>query len=236
MAYICQSTFYMRQTFEINFVDGHLLIRDNGNTILIDTGSPVTVHSGNVLNFLGREFAVSTSIMGSGVGNLCELSGVEFDTLLGMDIMSQYKVIFDYGNSKLTFLSEDEADVAGTAYPLMDVMGVKALEMRIGGKALRMAIDTGAPLSYVDTAVTAGMEPVGEREDFHPLAGRYVTRIFKLDAEFAGKQFPGTYGNLPGLMGMSLKLGGLDGVVGYDFFKSFKVMFDFRDGVAVVGE
>lgn len=35
----------MKETFKINLVDGHLLISDNGNTILVDTGSPLTIHS-----------------------------------------------------------------------------------------------------------------------------------------------------------------------------------------------
>jgi hypothetical protein len=33
---------------------------------------------------------------------------------------------------------------------------------------------------------------------------------------------------------MSLKLGGIDGVVGYDFFQSFKVMLDFKNDSAII--
>ena len=225
----------MKRTFDINLVDGHLLISDNGNTILVDTGSPVTVHQEDTLNFLGREFPVHTSIMGDGIGSLCRLSGIEFTTLLGMDILSQYRVVFDYENRQITFLTDEESGLEGTTLPLVNVMGgVKAVTMQIGGQQLKVAIDTGAPLSYVDTMVTDGLEPVGEKEDFHPMAGRYTTPIFKLEAEFCGKRFTGTYGNLPTMMGLSLKLGGLDGVVGYDFFKSFKVLFDFRNSVVVL--
>ena len=88
----------MKRTFDINLVDGHLLISDNGNTILVDTGSPVTVHQGNILSFLGRDFAVYTSIMGDGIDKLSKLAGFEFNTLLGMDILSQYRLVFDYAN------------------------------------------------------------------------------------------------------------------------------------------
>jgi hypothetical protein len=82
--------------------------------------------------------------------------------------------------------------------------------------------------------VTESLDPVGEKEDFHPIAGRYTTRIYKLEAEINDKKFTGTYGNLPSMMGMSLKLGGIDGVVGYDFFQSFKVMLDFKNDLAVI--
>ena len=230
-----KTTTDMKRTFDINLVDGHLLISDNGNTILVDTGSPVTVHQEDTLSFLGREFPVHTSIMGDRVESLCKLSGIEFTTLLGMDILSQYRVVFDYENRELTFLTDEEAGMEGTTVPLVNVMGgVKAICLEINGQPLKMAIDTGAPLSYVDRIVTDDFESIGEKEDFHPMAGRYTTPIFKLEAEFCGKRFTGTYGNLPTMMGLSLKLGGLDGVVGYDFFKSFKVLFDFRNSVVVL--
>ena len=230
-----KTTTDMKRTFDINLVDGHLLISNNGNTILVDTGSPVTVHQEDTLSFLGREFPVHTSILGDRIDSLCKLSGIEFTTLLGMDILSQYRVVFDYENRELTFLTDEEAGMEGTTVPLVNVMGgVKAICLEINGQPLKMAIDTGAPLSYVDRIVTDDFESIGEKEDFHPMAGRYTTPIFKLEAEFCGKRFTGTYGNLPTMMGLSLKLGGLDGVVGYDFFKSFKVLFDFRNSVVVL--
>lgn len=225
----------MKRTFDINLVDGHLLISDNGNTILVDTGSPLTVHQEDTLCFLGREFPVHTSIMGDGIGSLCRLSGIEFTTLLGMDILSQYRVVFDYENRQITFLTDEESGLEGTTLPLLNVMGgVKAVTMQINGQQLKVAIDTGAPLSYVDTMVTDGLEPVGEKEDFHPMAGRYTTPVFQLEAVLGGKRFTGSYGNLPAMMGMSLQLMGLDGVVGYDFFRSFKIQFDFRNSLLVI--
>ena len=230
-----KTTTDMKRTFDINLVDGHLLISDNGNTILVDTGSPLTVHQEDTLCFLGREFPVHTSIMGDGIGSLCRLSGIEFTTLLGMDILSQYRVVFDYDNRQITFLTDEESGLEGTTIPLVNVMGgVKAVTMQINGQQLKVAIDTGAPLSYVDTMVTDGLEPVGEKEDFHPMAGRYTTPVFQLEAVLGGKRFTGSYGNLPAMMGMSLQLMGLDGVVGYDFFRSFKIQFDFRNSSLVI--
>lgn len=225
----------MKRTFDINLVDGHLLISDNGNTILVDTGSPLTLHKEDTLSFLGREFAVRTSLMGDGISSLCRLSGIEFTTLLGMDILSQYRVVFDYENNQITFLTDEEPGIEGTSVPLVNVMGgVKAVRVLISGQPLTMAIDTGAPLSYVDPMVTDGLEQVGMKEDFHPMAGRYTTPVFQLDAELGGKRFAGSYGNLPTMMGLSLRLGGLDGVIGYDFFRSFKIQFDFRNSLLVI--
>lgn len=224
----------MKQTFPINLVDSHLLISDNGNTILVDTGSPMTVHKAQSLHFLGREFKTHTSILGSKVSDLSKLAGIEFSTLLGMDILTQYKVVFDYENRQLTFLSPDEAGIEGTEIPLLNLMGAVGVKVGIAGQEYVMAVDTGAPLSYISESVTSDMQPVGEKEDFHPMAGRYTTPVYEAESEVAGRTFTVSYGNLPALLALPLQVGSIDGVIGYDFFKSFKVMFDFRSGVATI--
>ena len=225
----------MKQTFPINLVDGHLLISDNGNTILVDTGSPMTVHNAQSLNFLGREFKTHTSILGSKVSDLSKLAGIGFNTLLGMDILSQYRVLFDYENRQLTFLSPDEQGIEGTEIPLITLMGAVGVKVGIAGQEYVMAVDTGAPLSYVSKSVTSGMQPVGEKEDFHPIAGRYTTPVYEIESEVAGRTFTASYGNLPALLALTLQVGNMDGVIGYDFFKSFRVMLDSRSGIAIIG-
>lgn len=226
----------MKQTFPINLVDGHLLISDNGNTILVDTGSPMTVHNTQSLHFLGREFKTHTSILGSKVSDLSKLAGIEFSTILGMDILTRYKVVFDYENRQLTFLSPDEVGMEGTVIPLLNLMGAVGVKVGIAGQELVMAVDTGAPLSYISESVTSDMRPVGEKEDFHPIVGRYTTPVYELESEVAGRTFAASYGNLPSLLALPLQVGSIDGVIGYDFFKSFRVMLDFRSGIAIIAQ
>lgn len=226
----------MKQTFPINLVDGHLLISDNGNTILVDTGSPMTVHNAQSLHFLGREFKTHTSILGSKVSDLSKLAGIEFSTLLGMDILTQYKVVFDYENRQLTFLSPDEAGMEGTEITLLNLMGAVGVKVGVAGQEYVMAVDTGAPLSYISESVTSDMQPVGEKEDFHPMAGRYTTPVYEAVSEVVGRTFTVSYGNLPALLALPLQVGSIDGVIGYDFFKSFRVMLDFRSGIAIIAQ
>ena len=220
----------MKRTFKIDFVEGHLLIRDNENIILVDTGSPVTMHKEGTLSFLGREHRV----LNKGVDYISRLAGVEFTTLMGMDILSQYRVVFDYENEEITFLTHDEAGLEGVEMALPSLMGMILVNMQIAGRQCLMALDTGAPVSYLDDSITRGMQPVGEKEDFHPMAGRYVTPVYELEAEVGGKTFSATFGNLPTVMALQLKLLGVDGVIGYDFFKSFKVMIDVAGSKVVI--
>lgn len=220
----------MKRTFKIDFVEGHLLIRDNENIILVDTGSPVTMHKEGTLSFLGREHRV----LSKGVDYLSRLAGVEFTTLMGMDILSQYRVVFDYEDEEITFLTHDEAGLEGVEMALPSLMGMILVNMQIAGRQCLMALDTGAPVSYLDDSITHGMQPVGEKEDFHPMAGRYVTPVYELEAEVGGKTFSATFGNLPTVMALQLKLLRVDGVIGYDFFKSFKVMIDAAESKLVI--
>jgi hypothetical protein len=194
----------------------------------------MTVHNAQSLHFLGREFKTHTSILGSKVSDLSKLAGIEFGTLLGMDILTQYKVVFDYENRQLTFLSPDEAGMEGTEIPLLNLMGAVGVKVGVAGQEYVMAVDTGAPLSYISESVTSDMQPVGEKEDFHPMAGRYTTPVYEAVSEVVGRTFTVSYGNLPALLALPLQVGSIDGVIGYDFFKSFKVMFDFRSGVATI--
>lgn len=224
----------MKETFKINLVDGHLLISDNGNTILVDTGSPLTIHKENSLAFLGRERRVHTSMSGNDIKAISSLAGIEFSTLLGMDIMSEYRVVFDYQNLELTFLDREEPAMAGDVLPLYNVAGASVVDVEMNGRSLKMAVDTGAPLSYVDNFVTDRLEPCGEKEDFHPIAGRYVTKVYELEGTVGGKPFNGLYGNLPMKLGLPLNMFGINGVIGYDFFKSFKIELDFAAGRMIV--
>lgn len=220
----------MKRTFKIDFVEGHLLIRDNESIILVDTGSPVTMHKESTLSFLGREHRV----LNKGVDYLSRLAGVEFTTLMGMDILSQYRVVFDYEDEEITFLTHDEAGLEGVEMALPSLIGMILVNMQVAGRQCLMALDTGAPVSYLDDSITRGMQPVGEKEDFHPMAGRYVTPVYELEAEVGGKTFSATFGNLPTVMALQLKLLRVDGVIGYDFFKSFKVMIDAAESKLVI--
>ena len=110
--------------------------------------------------------------------------------------------------------------------------GVKAVMMQINGQSLKMALDTGAPLSYITDVVSVGFRQDGEKEDFHPTVGRFLTPVYNIETEIAGKPFMCSYGNLPVSMSMIFHV--MDGVVGYDFFKSFKIMLDYRKGLLVV--
>lgn len=125
----------MKLCFEISFEEKHLLIKDGGNVILVDTGSPITIHTSNTLEFGGTSYNVTTNAMGNTIEKLKRISGVEFTTLMGMDIISQYKVIFDYANQEITFCTLDEPNPKGAECPLKLSMGTLIVPVVIKGVA-----------------------------------------------------------------------------------------------------
>lgn len=66
--------------------------------ILIDTGAPSTIHSSGTLNFFSYIYYCSSNYMGLTVCKISDLLGTEITTLLGAEILAQYKILFDYEN------------------------------------------------------------------------------------------------------------------------------------------
>ena len=49
------------KTFSIELISGVPIIRDNQHVILLDTGTPQTIHNSTELNFLDQNFRVNTN-------------------------------------------------------------------------------------------------------------------------------------------------------------------------------
>jgi hypothetical protein len=49
------------KTFSIELISGVPIIRDNDHVILLDTGSPYTIHNSTSFNFLDKNYRVQSS-------------------------------------------------------------------------------------------------------------------------------------------------------------------------------
>lgn len=204
---------------------GYLIFEEAGRVFLMDTGSPLTLCRQATFEFLGREYRKPESIAGYDVGNISRLLGRDIDVLLGLDLLSEYVVEVDYANLKIAFgQASSEID-----YPinlrLSKVMSYLTFPLTLSGNTLQIIFDTGASISYLDSSLTGSHNPSGEKEDFHPLVGRFVTPLYDmhigspLDTEVQ-------FGNLPKRIEMVLGLGGIKGIIGFDILKNFKTCID----------
>lgn len=214
--------------FQIQLFKGHPIINDGENRILVDTGAPSTIHASDSLNFCSESFRCSTNYMGLSVSNISEMLGTEITTLLGADILTDYKILLDYKNQVIEF-SKQEIEIDGIQADISNFMGIPIIKMTVDNQELKFFLDTGAKLSYLSDSLTRNYESIGTDEDFYPGVGKFQTECFEIPAVFGDDKFVVKYGNLPILLQMTLMLVGTDGIIGFDFFNNFKVILDLKN-------
>jgi len=216
------------KTFQLNLVDGHALIEDEDNIILIDTGSPVTIHQQKTLKFMNHDFTVNEAPPGASIPQLCEYIGTTITTLMGMDKLSYYKIIFDYPNKRITFSNKTDLVFEGESIALTSNMTIPVIDVTLNEHSIPCFFDTGAKLSYLHSSETQNLRNLGELSDFHPGIGRFQSPTFEVETQVGTKVFPVIYGNLPNAFeNMLLKIvAGNNGIIGYDFLKKYKIYMD----------
>lgn len=214
--------------FQLQLFKGHPIINDGENSILIDTGAPSTIHASDTLYFCSESYGCLTNYMGLTVSKISDMLGTEITTLLGADILSDFKVLLDYQN-QIIELNKQEIDIDGTQVDISNFMGIPIIKMTVDNQELKFFLDTGAKLSYLSDSLTSNYESVGTDEDFYPGVGKFQTECFAIPTVFGDNEFVVKYGNLPTLLQMTLMLGGIDGIIGFDFFNNFKVVLDLKN-------
>lgn len=214
--------------FQITLFKGHPIINDGENIILIDTGAPSTIHASESLIFCSESFGCSTNYMGLTVSKISEMLGTEITTLLGADVLSNFKIHFDYKNEVVDF-SKEAITIEGTEIDISNFMGIPIIELSIDNQNLKFFLDTGAKLSYLSDRITSNYERIGTDEDFYPGVGKFETPCYEILTSFGEHNFNVKYGNLPTLLQMTLMMGGTEGIIGFDFFNNFKVVLDLKN-------
>lgn len=214
---------YPMHTFNLILHQELAIIKSGDITALIDTGAPFTLHGSNKITFAGCEFAAATQIMGVTAGSISEQLGYPITTLLGNDILSKFNILFDYKNLAIHF-SNQPIEFHGTELPLNSEHPVPRLQAEIEGTPHTFFLDSGAGISYLNDDITKGRTADGAEQDFHPLAGKFTTDIYKIETEIEKQKFTVRYGNLPPALKPILTMGAVSGIIGSDFFKHFKVL------------
>ena len=222
----------MIQTFKIDLYDGHLIFDYEGQKVLVDTGSPVSISRNSRFNFLGQEHKCMTSFGGNDITTISELMGYNIDVLMGMNMIEKYCLLIDYKNETVAFSMENIPFEPRCSTPIIQgQMGEICITLMINGQRINLALDTGARISYIDKSFTLGKNKIETRDDFNPLVGQFQTPIYAMEASIEEQEFPVNFGVLPAMLAMPLKLIGIYGAIGFDLFNSFVVLLDFKTNV-----
>ena len=219
----------MKKTYAIHHYDNHLIIDDNGKTVLVDTGAPTSIFDGAMLDFCGRQFPKGLAMCS--VDAISDLLGMHVDALVGNDILGHFAVLIDYAEGTIT-LGDEPLNLPGAVeLPFSMSFGVPKLSMTLQGEENRFFLDTGAKISYVSSQTTQGLNSVETASDFYMGYGHFDTPIYNMTATVAGQSFNVRVGNLPTMLEVALiGLSGTAGVIGYVFFNRFKELLDYANG------
>ena len=217
----------MSKTFDIDMYDGHLIFIVDGMKVLVDTGSPVTIGGRNPFMFMEEEYGCHATL---DINGISQLMNYDIDVLMGMDIIKRYYVQTDYKHRQITFSKEPLSVEQMAATPLIrGDMGEVCINLTVKDNTIKLALDTGAKISYIDSAYTEGENRIGIKDDFNPITGHFKTPIFDMEVSIGYSHFPVKFGVLPPLLGMPLQMMGIYGAIGFDFFNAFTVVMDFKE-------
>lgn len=219
----------MIQTFKADLYEGHLIFDNEGQKVLVDTGSPVTISRNGHFGFMGQDYNCLTSFGGNDINALSELMGYNIDVLMGMNMIEKYCLLIDYRNETVAFSMENIPFEPRCSTPIIQgQMGEICITLMINGQRINLALDTGARISYIDSSFTIGKNKIETKNDFNPLVGQFQTPIYAMEAAIDEYTFPVNFGVLPAMLAMPLKMIGIYGAIGFDLFNSFVVLLDFK--------
>ena len=220
-------TFMM--TFEFEAFEGHIVAHIDGNDCLVDTGSPLTFGEGRSMPSFGKT-EIGAGLPGLDAHEVGRLLGRPLDILLGTDLLGNQPFLVDWEARTITF--DPETRPAGSEIPLDNIMGCPLVSARIGGQALKLAVDTGARVTFLNPSLVAGERPVGHYDDFYITCGPFTCDSFEKTVDVGDVSLDLVVGGLPPDLETGLGFIGLDGILGNDIFDHYpKVLYDLRENM-----
>jgi predicted aspartyl protease len=183
--------------------------RLNGLTLLIDTGTIPSVvdsriarklhlqtDSGQLVAF-GQQVSIQNAVLDgfhigslqSGpvpvvVGDLSYLAGVRIDAIIGLDVLARTSFSIDYQHGVLTFAPQTRQHAIA---PLEVVWPFVTVRMVIGGKQVRLLVDTGSgDLVLFKTRLPAALADPPWRGDKTVQYASGTARLVRLDLRRVG--------------------------------------------------
>jgi hypothetical protein len=203
----------LMKTIPLIHRNSHLFIELDDGLWLHDTGAPSSFGTRQSLELLGINFPIDKSYMGQDAAFLSEAVGVDCKGLLGADVLSAFDQILDVPGGCLT-LSTDELEHSGETLLIEDFMGIPILSVNVAGEPFRMFFDTGAQVSYLQDDLLETFPSAGLLEDFYPGFGKFETDTHTVPFTLGPETHALRCGQLPGLLGMSLMMADVQGILG----------------------
>jgi len=214
-------------TYRLDLFDNYPVALIDGKRILLDTGSPFSIGSGERFEIAGQSFKFQGQ-MGITTDKLSQWMNTHIDVLLGSDVLSKFVVAVDWWRGTLVF-SPHGSDLPGEDLPVERLMGTPVLKLQTANGETKALFDTGAKLCYMPMRAAAGMVPSNHVQDFHVMTGPFDTDVYEVQVEIAGHPFIANCGVLPkSLASMVGGMTGIDWIIGTDLLRQGAIGLDLR--------
>jgi len=194
-------------------IAGHLIVRLGESRLLLDTGSPVSISAREIV-IGGHRVGTAAVHSGASVADLRQLAGVEFDALIGMDVLSRFDVGFKLRRGLVKLREPVLPRSSERAVPVEIVDSVPIVTVSIDGLPRRLFFDTGAPVSYLVDASRAHRPSVGRVTDFYPGFGAFESDQYEMRVDLADHVRALRFGRLPAPLESGIRVHGVDGILG----------------------
>jgi hypothetical protein len=191
---------------------GHMFVKIDGVDWLLDTGAP-TSFGASSMEIEGRDFDMPENYMGLSPDQLSGFVGRPTSGIIGADILNNFDVLIDTKNEQLT-MSTEEIFQDGDVCEVNHFMGIPIVQVHISGVDRKMFFDTGAQISYFQDESLCTYPMAGLITDFFPGIGQFQTETNWVDVELGNSHYKLRCGSLPGLLGMTLMMAGVEGIIG----------------------
>jgi hypothetical protein len=214
----------MTISYSLWITRGHLFVDVEGQNVLLDTGSHVSIGRSPNMKFAGCQYALVPSYECVRLEPLSDFIGQRVDVLMGMDILGKHNFLIDIESSMLT-VSDEAPEASGIVLPLKLYFGVPGTQVKVAGFDIQAIIDTGAWLSYTGGEYVRGCQKLCSKQDYYPAIGDFETDVYKLPLAIGGEELEMPFGVLPPLLSAGLAPLGVECLIGPELFERFNVWF-----------
>jgi DNA-binding transcriptional MerR regulator len=209
--------------YKVDIYDKHIILRIDSLKVLLGTGATKSIGP-SPFEFLGKQYQIDSSFMGTNVTEISQMLGTEIDVLLGADILGQYYFVVDLDNKRITF-STVPLNYRGQPHPIELALDIPMIQFELEGKSRKAFLDISAKVSYLRNELLQRYPLVKKGMDFYPGIGPYDVDIHDVPIKVGDAHLAHRFGTLPNSLEIALLMAGCDGILGYDLFRYYSSMY-----------
>jgi hypothetical protein len=214
----------VNRSWPFRLVNHHLIAEVGGRQVLVDTGSPTTMGEPGP-TFVGKTDQADPSASVD-LNWISQQVGTRVDAILGMDILGGESFFVDFEKSEIRFGCRPRQP-GDAVFPITETVGnVPVISLPVGDISIRAFVDTGAPLSYLNSSLVAGFSITRVARDFHPSMGEFETPVYRVPYRVYNRNRIAEWGVLPQRFEQLMLGSRIQGIVGISLLHKHGVGFD----------